>query len=82
MRRWVKADPQALHHVMRNPAAMRYWSNLAHTDLALKEGRLARSLVRDPAQSAEFVIVLGDQIICIAGGNTLPEVGMILHPDH
>ena len=82
LRRAVMADADALHQVMRNPAAMLYWSTLPHADLAMTERWLARSLARNGALSAEFVIVMGDQVIGTAGGDTLPSVGMILHPDH
>lgn len=82
LRRAKMSDAMALHLVMRNPDAMRYWSTLPHQDLQATQDWLARSLASDPALSAEFVIVLGDQVIGKAGGDALPEVGMILHPDH
>ena len=82
LRRAVMADAPALHQVMRAPAAMRYWSTPPHADLDVTMGWLARSLARDPAHSADYVIVLGDQVIGKVGGDVLPEIGMILHPDH
>jgi len=82
LRRAVMADAMDLHRVMSNAAAMRYWSTLPHVDLAVTESWLARSLACDPALSAEYVIVLGDQVIGKAGGYVLPEIGMILHPDY
>lgn len=82
LRRPALADAPALHRVMGNPAAMRYWSTLPHVGLSVTEAWLARSLTRDAALSAEFVIVLDNQVIGTAGGYVLPSVGMILHPDH
>ena len=82
LRRPALADAVALHLVMSNPAAMRYWSTLPHADMAVTDAWLTRSLARDAALSAEFVIVLDNQVIGTAGGYVLPSVGMILHPDH
>ncbi len=82
LRRPQMADAMDLHRVMSNADAMRYWSTLPHTDLAVTEAWLARSLAHETALSAEFVILLNNHVIGTAGGYVLPSVGMILHPDY
>ena len=82
LRRAEPRDLADLNEVMRQPAAMRYWSTLPHPDLATTASWLERKLAEDGAGSVEFVVEFQGRVIGTAGGGTLPEVGYILHPDH
>ena len=81
MRPLEGGDLAAMHDVMRRPEAMRYWSTLPHADLAATEGWIGCKLAR-PDTGSEFVMVLDGQVIGTVGGDQLPEIGFILHPDH
>ena len=82
LRRAEPRDLADLHEVMRQPAAMRYWSTLPHPDLATTGRWLERKLAEDSAGSVEFVVEHQGRVIGTAGGGILPEIGYILHPDH
>lgn len=74
-------DVADMHAVMRKPEAMRYWSTLPHADLAATQSWMARKLARAD-RAAEFAMVLEGRVIGTVGGDQLPEIGFILHPDH
>ena len=74
-------DVADMHAVMRRPEAMRYWSTLPHADLAATESWMARKLARED-RTSEFAMVLDGRVVGTVGGDQLPEIGFILHPDH
>ena len=62
------------------PAAMRCKPTLPHIDLQIPQAWLARRRAEHQAMTGKFVIVPGDQVIGKAGGDALPEIGMIQQP--
>lgn len=82
LRRARMDDLDAMHRILGNGTAMRYWSTLPHADIAQTRDWLATMIDAAPAESDDFIIELDGQVIGKAGCWRLPEVGYILHPDH
>jgi RimJ/RimL family protein N-acetyltransferase len=81
LRQAVWEDCDALHRVMSDPRAMRYWSRPEHT--TLEETRHWLGFLVDQApDSRDWLIEKDGLVIGKAGAWQLPEVGFILHPDH
>ena len=81
LRRAVWGDLAAVHRVMSDPRAMRYWSRPEHQ--TLEETKAWLSFLVDPGpDSRDFVIEKDGEVIGKAGAWQVPEVGFILHPDH
>lgn len=80
LRRARMTDLEAMHRVLSEPRAMRYWSTPEHESLAQTEDWL-RGMVEDETAD-DFVIERGGEVIGKAGAWRLPEVGFILHPQH
>lgn len=81
LRQAVWADLDAVHRVMSDPRAMRYWSRPEHETLEETRQWLG-FLVDQAADSRDWLIEKDGQVIGKAGAWQLPEVGFILHPDH
>jgi RimJ/RimL family protein N-acetyltransferase len=81
LRRARMDDLDAMHRILRDPAAMRYWSTLPHTDIEQTRAWLAAMIDASPEESDDFVIELDGRVIGKAGCWRLPEIGYILHPD-
>lgn len=80
LRRAVWEDLAAVHRVMSDPRAMRYWSRPEHE--TLEETKTWLAFLVDPApDSRDFVIEKDGAVIGKAGAWQVPEVGFILHPD-
>jgi RimJ/RimL family protein N-acetyltransferase len=75
-------DLDAMHRVLSDPRAMRYWSTSAHSSLDETERWLRAMIVAPPERSNDFVLELGGRVIGKAGCWRLPEIGFILHPDY
>lgn len=74
-------DLDAVHRLLSNPRAMRYWSRPEHETLEETRDWL-RFLVEPAANSADFLIEKDGVVIGKAGAWQLPEVGFLLHPDY
>lgn len=75
------ADLEAVHRVMSDPRAMRYWSRPEHQ--SVDETRHWLGFLIDQApDSRDFLVEKDGEVIGKAGAWQLPEVGFILHPDH
>jgi RimJ/RimL family protein N-acetyltransferase len=75
-------DLEAMHSVLSDSRATRYWSTPPHVDLETTRLWL-ESMVASPAElSEDFVVELQGRVIGKAGFYRLPEIGYILHPDH
>jgi RimJ/RimL family protein N-acetyltransferase len=75
-------DLEAMHAVLSNRAAMRYWSSLPHERIEETREWLGNMIASDPGISDDFVVELEGRVIGKAGFYRLPEIGYILHPDH
>jgi RimJ/RimL family protein N-acetyltransferase len=82
LRRARTQDLDAIHAVLGNAQAMRYWSTPPHDGLDQTRAWLA-DMIAAPAQTSDdYVVERQGQVIGKAGCWRIPEVGFILHPDH
>ena len=81
LRRARPGDLAAMHAVLSDEQAMRYWTNGPHTDLAETE-RWLGSMIDSPRElSDDFVVTLDGEPIGKMGAWRLPEFGFILRSD-
>jgi len=74
-------DLAAMHAVLSDPRATRWWSTPPHASLAETAAWLDSMIANGPDQP-DFVVEREGKVIGKAGFWRLPEVGYILHPDH
>jgi RimJ/RimL family protein N-acetyltransferase len=82
LRRACPADVEAMHRVLGDPRAMRFWSSLPHADPAQTEAWLAGMISAPAGLADDYLIERDGAVIGKAGCWRLPEIGFILHPDH
>jgi ribosomal-protein-alanine N-acetyltransferase len=82
LRRARSADLAAMHRVLSDPAAMRYWSTPPHESLEETREWLERMAASSSEESHDFVIERDGELIGKAGCYRLPEIGFILRSDH
>jgi [ribosomal protein S5]-alanine N-acetyltransferase len=82
LRRAVYGDAVAMHRIMRDPVAMRYWSTPPHASLAETERWMASMVDADRAGSDDFIVTLGGELIGKFGAWKLPEFGFLIDPAH
>ena len=75
-------DLDAMHAILSDPVAMRYWSSLPHVDIAETRVWLDDMIAAPPETSCDFIVERDGVAIGKAGCWRAPEVGYILHPDH
>lgn len=80
LRRARIEDAAAMHRLMRDPAAMRYWSTLPHAALAETEAWMRSMVDAPPDTSDDFIITLDGALIGKLGAWRLPEVGFLIDP--
>lgn len=76
-----KDDLEALHAILSNPIAMRYWSSLPHKTLERTREWLEAMMALPPELGEDFVIVHDGHVIGKAGLYRFPAIGYALHPD-
>lgn len=81
MRRARMSDLAAIHAVMSDPEAMRFWSSPPHRELAESEAWLRSMVDADRAVSDDFIVELQGGVLGKLGCWRLPEVGFILARD-
>ena len=74
-------DLEAMHAVLSDPRATRWWSTPPHDSLEQTVAWLDSMIANGP-DNPDFVIERDGMVIGKAGFWKLPEVGYILHPDH
>lgn len=80
LRRFTMDDVAAMHRLLSDPLAMRYWSTLPHETLDQTE-QWVRSEVESPSElSDDFVVTLDGAAIGKLGSWRLPEVGFLFDP--
>jgi RimJ/RimL family protein N-acetyltransferase len=82
LRRARESDLAAIHAILTDTRAMRYWSSLPHTSLDETREWLGRMIASDLTESYDFVVDLDGVAIGKAGCYRVPEIGYVLHPDH
>lgn len=75
-------DLAALHGVLSDPRATRWWSTPPHGALEETQVWLDAMIAGNASGSDDFVIEREGVVIGKAGFWRLPDVGYILHPDH
>ena len=81
LRRARPDDLGAMHAILSDAEAMRYWSTLPHAELGQTRIWLNSMTAAPVAESDDFVIERNGEVIGKAGCWKLPEIGYILHPD-
>ena len=82
LRRARVEDLEAMHEVLADPRATRYWSTPPHADMD-ETRRWLDSMIAAPAdESDDFIVEHEGRVIGKAGCWRLPEIGYILHPRH
>ena len=80
LRRARLDDVPAMHAIMSDPVAMRFWSTPPHASLA-ETGKWMTSMVEaDSAESDDFIVTLEGRLIGKLGAWRLPEIGFLLDP--
>jgi RimJ/RimL family protein N-acetyltransferase len=81
LRRATMDDLPAVHAMLNDPIAMRYWSTPPHETLEQSREWLASMVEADPALSDDFLIELGGAVIGKLGCWRLPAIGYLLRSD-
>ena len=80
LRRACMGDVAAMHVIMSDPIAMRFWSTPPHAELD-DTRRWIESMVEDnPAERDDFIVTIGGRLIGKLGAWRLPEIGFLLDP--
>ena len=82
LRRARMDDAAAMHRVMSDHVAMRYWSTPPHFELAETERWLQSMVDADSSASDDYIVTLDGVLIGKLGAWQLPEIGFLIHPDH
>lgn len=82
LRRARMDDAEAMHRIMSDPLAMRYWSTPPHAELSDTERWMASMVEADPAASDDFIVTLDGRLIGKLGAWKLPEIGFLIDPAH
>jgi RimJ/RimL family protein N-acetyltransferase len=81
LRRANPGDVAAMHRIMSDPVAMRYWSNPPHRQFEETERWIA-SMVQAGSGRDDFIVTLEDELIGKFGAWKLPEFGFLIDPAH
>ena len=79
LRRARPVDLGAMHSILSDAEAMRYWSTLPHAEIGQTRAWLDDMIAAPAAESDDFVIERDGEVIGKAGCWRLPEIGYILH---
>jgi len=78
LRRATMNDVTAMHAIMSDPIAMRYWSTPPHATISDTERWMASMVEADPGARDDFIVTLDGRLIGKLGAWKLPEVGFLL----
>ena len=78
MRRADMGDLGAIHAILSDPIAMRYWSTPPHCQIEQTEAWLRSMVDARPDESDDFIIERHGAVIGKLGCWKLPEIGFIL----
>jgi RimJ/RimL family protein N-acetyltransferase len=82
LRRASYDDAEAMHRIMSDPVAMRYWSSPPHEQFAETEQWIASMVEADRGTSDDFIVTLDGELIGKFGAWKLPEFGFLIDPAH
>ena len=80
LRRFRLDDTDAMHRILVDPVAMRFWSTLPHETIEQTQEWVRSEVEAPPELSDDFVITLDGALIGKLGCFRLPEVGYLLDP--
>ena len=75
-------DAEALHAILADPVATRYWSTPPHGDRAQTREWLDAMINIKHGEGEDFIVEHRGQVIGKAGLLRFPEIGFILDPGH
>ncbi|HET7575773.1 MAG TPA: GNAT family N-acetyltransferase [Sphingomicrobium sp.] len=81
LRRAMHADTAAMHRIMSDPVAMRYWSTPPHQSFDETERWIASMIAAHPLRD-DFIVTLDGETIGKFGAWKLPEFGFLIDPAH
>jgi RimJ/RimL family protein N-acetyltransferase len=82
LRRARMDDLPAVHAMLSDPPAMRYWSSPPHKEIEESRAWLASMVDADPALSDDFLVEFDGEVIGKMGCWRLPTIGFLLRPEH
>jgi ribosomal-protein-alanine N-acetyltransferase len=82
LRRAKSSDLDAMHKVLSDPLAMRYWSTPPHATLEETRRWLEDTMSAPESESDDFIIAYRGEAIGKAGCWRVPEIGFILHSQY
>ena len=81
LRRPRPADAPAMHAILSDPTAMRYWSTLPHAELAQSEAWVAATIAAiESGACDDFFVEREGELIGKAGLWNGDEIGFLFHP--
>ena len=80
LRRAKIEDLNAIHAILANPEATRFWSTPPHTSVEQSREWLRSMIDAPPETSDDYVVEYEGRVIGKAGCWQLPEIGFILDP--
>ena len=81
LRRARSEDARAMHAIMSDPQAMRYWSTPPHESLSQTEFWLNSMIAADATTSDDFIVTRDGKLIGKLGAWRLPEIGFLFGGD-
>lgn len=81
LRKALTSDLDALHALLSDPLATRYWSTPPHEHIEETRVWLANMIAAPADRSLDFIVEYEDRCIGKAGMYEVPEIGFILRPD-
>lgn len=82
LRKAEEGDLPAIHAILSDPRATRFWSTPPHEVPERSLSWLRGMIAIDPADGEDFIVELNGAVIGKAGFYEYPEIGFIFHPDH
>lgn len=81
LRRAQLDDVAAMHIIMSDAEAMRYWSNPPHKRRVETERWVASMVAADKGASDDFIVIFDGHLIGKLGAWKLPEIGFLFRRD-
>ena len=82
LRRALPEDVEAMHRIMSDPVAMRYWSTPPHVERDETASWLASMIEDNPSERDDFIVTLDGAVLGKLGAWRLPEIGFLIDPNH
>lgn len=76
------SDVEAMHAVLSNPLAMRWWATPPHETVDQTRAWIEDMAASPPELAEDFIVEFEGRVIGKVGCYRLPDVGYILHPDY